>query len=181
MVEVIPVRDAYHDAPIGLVSPDLPPPRERWEGDWGERDAPGRRYAVGFMFSPDLSKVVLIRKRRPEWQAGRLNGPGGKLRDGEAPLAGMQREFHEETGVKWEHWQPGCRLDCPGATVWCFWARSPAYADARTTTDEEVEVHGVANFCEMESITNAQWVVPMLLSLADGREHARCFTVREVH
>jgi 8-oxo-dGTP diphosphatase len=36
------------------------------------------RYVLGFMFSSDHSEVALIRKRKPEWQRGKLNGIGGK-------------------------------------------------------------------------------------------------------
>ena len=37
-----------------------------------------QHYACGFLFSQDRTRVVLIRKRRPAWQAGKLNGVGGK-------------------------------------------------------------------------------------------------------
>lgn len=42
--------------------------------------------------------VLLIRKLRPAWQAGRLNGVGGKVEFGESPDEAMAREFREETG-----------------------------------------------------------------------------------
>jgi hypothetical protein len=35
-------------------------------------------YVVGFAFDTD-GRVALIRKNRPEWQAGRLNGIGGHV------------------------------------------------------------------------------------------------------
>src|SRR5690349_13991679 len=41
-------------------------------------------YALGFLFD-GTGRVVLIRKRRPAWQAGLLNGVGGKVEPGEAP------------------------------------------------------------------------------------------------
>jgi 8-oxo-dGTP pyrophosphatase MutT (NUDIX family) len=55
-------------------------------------------YVVGFVFDPDESHLLLIWKNRPAWQAGKLNGPGGKRENGETPLAAMEREFGEETG-----------------------------------------------------------------------------------
>lgn len=51
------------------------------------------------MFSLDLSQVALIRKLRPDWQAGKLNGIGGKVEAGEFALSAMVREFAEETGM----------------------------------------------------------------------------------
>lgn len=60
-----------------------------------------KHYVLGFMFSPDRAQVALIRKRKPAWQAGKLNGIGGKVeRTDSSPGAAMVREFEEETGVK---------------------------------------------------------------------------------
>lgn len=58
-------------------------------------------YVCGFAFSENHERVLLIEKKRPEWQAGRLNGIGGKCEDGERrPRETMVREFREETGVE---------------------------------------------------------------------------------
>ena len=43
-------------------------------------------------------RVLLIRKKRGIG-AGKINGPGGKVDPGEAPLAAAIREVEEETGV----------------------------------------------------------------------------------
>lgn len=58
-----------------------------------------KQYVVGFMFSADLKRVALIRKKRPKWQEGLLNGIGGKRKEGEHPHDSMCREFEEETGL----------------------------------------------------------------------------------
>lgn len=52
-------------------------------------------YCVGFAFYG--SDVVLIRKARPEFQKGLLNGVGGKIEFGESAVQAMVREFFEET------------------------------------------------------------------------------------
>lgn len=52
------------------------------------------RYCLGFAFCGD--HVVLVRKARPDWQAGRLNGVGGKVEPGENERDAMAREFREE-------------------------------------------------------------------------------------
>ena len=36
------------------------------------------KYVAGFMFSEDRRLVALIRKSKPEWQKGKLNGIGEK-------------------------------------------------------------------------------------------------------
>ena len=67
-------------------------------------------YVLGFAFTPD-NRVALIKKLKPAWQSGLLNGIGGKrdMVKGEriyelepADLA-MPREFFEETGVVISH------------------------------------------------------------------------------
>ena len=35
------------------------------------------KYSVGFLFNPDETKVVLIKKNRHDWEKGLLNGVGG--------------------------------------------------------------------------------------------------------
>ena len=65
-------------------------------------------YVVGFLFKEDKSSVVLIRKDRPAWQAGKLNGVGGKIEPNESAIDAMVREFREETSVDtnpsiWKH------------------------------------------------------------------------------
>lgn len=60
---------------------------------------PNRRYVVGFIFSLDRQSVLLIRKNRPQWQLGKLNGIGGEIEKGETPHAAMTRECAEECGI----------------------------------------------------------------------------------
>jgi len=54
------------------------------------------QYVLGFYFDKQRENVVLIRKNRPEWQRGFLNGVGGKIEPGEEPRDAMIREFKEE-------------------------------------------------------------------------------------
>lgn len=81
-----------------------------------ERKSTIQEYVCGFMFDRDMERVVLIRKSKPQWQAGKLNGVGGKveiketvkavpgLTSGfhiyETPPEAMAREFLEETGYR---------------------------------------------------------------------------------
>lgn len=70
---------------------------------------PSKRYVLGFYFDEASDNaVLLIRKEKPDWQKGLLNGLGGSIEDGETTQAAMAREFQEEAGVKissseWEH------------------------------------------------------------------------------
>ena len=66
-------------------------------------------YVVGFAFNKKGDHVVLVHKDRPEWQAGLINGVGGKVEDTDLEyIDAMTREFFEETGMftvapDWDH------------------------------------------------------------------------------
>lgn len=53
--------------------------------------------AVGFAIDFDGRNVLLVQKTHPDWQAGKFNGIGGKVENGEMVGAAMVREFKEET------------------------------------------------------------------------------------
>jgi 8-oxo-dGTP pyrophosphatase MutT (NUDIX family) len=57
-------------------------------------------YVLGFAFTPSKGGVLLIRKNRPAWQAGKFNGVGGKIESTDPTVEdAMCREFYEETGI----------------------------------------------------------------------------------
>jgi len=127
-----------------------------------------KSYACGFLFSPDRSRVLLIRKRRPAWQAGKLNGIGGKLEPGESPLDAMRREFREEADLDIRGWQEILTLtgaDDAGTGVgWrghFFRAFGPV-DEAHTITDETLEIHPVASL-PRDTIPNLHWMIPLML------------------
>jgi 8-oxo-dGTP pyrophosphatase MutT (NUDIX family) len=64
-----------------------------------------KEYVVGFALDSHFN-VILIRKNRPDWQAGKLNGVGGRIEEGETPMQAMIREFEEETGTYIREWTP---------------------------------------------------------------------------
>ena len=51
------------------------------------------------VYAFDAGNVLLL-KRNKEPNLGLWSPPGGKLEQGETPLAGALREFHEETGLR---------------------------------------------------------------------------------
>lgn len=66
------------------------------------------KFVVGFAFTEDRERVLLVGKNRPAWQKGLLNGIGGKIEPGEdtgTPYTAMRRECFEETGLQlsWFH------------------------------------------------------------------------------
>lgn len=44
-------------------------------------------------------EILVVEKKKPKWQAGRLNLVGGKVEAGEAPMEAALRELKEESGL----------------------------------------------------------------------------------
>ena len=119
-------------------------------------------YVLGFLFSPDLKYVALIRKVRPEWQSGCLNGIGGKIElYDDLPMAAMIREFEEETGLKFTAWNEFSIMKGTGWEVYCYRGVYDDLAELRTVTDEEVEIIEVAKLSENKVLSNLHWLIPM--------------------
>lgn len=126
-----------------------------------------RRMVAGFMFSTALRQVVLIRKNRPEWMAGLLNGVGGHIEPTDAsPEAAMRREFLEETGVDHCDWLPVCLLSGSGWQVHFFAAIGPVLR-CSTMTDEPSVWCDYASIVQPNSVSspgfvpNLSWLVPL--------------------
>lgn len=102
------------------------------------------RYVAGFAFSKDASKVALIRKKRPAWQAGKLNAIGGHVEEEDTSLAIAQiREYKEETGVQstLKDWHKFAVLGGVDFEVTFFYSTNEDLLDVTTTTDEFVSVY----------------------------------------
>ena len=120
-------------------------------------------YVAGFLFSPERDRVLLVEKRRPAWQAGRLNGVGGKVEQGEDPLAAMNREFAEEAGLSGLDWREDAVLRGAGFSVRFYSAFSAAIDDAAALTDEPVRVHPVSALADLPVLGNLRFLVPLAL------------------
>ena len=137
------------------------------------------QYVLGFMFSQCLSEVLLIHKKRPAWQAGRLNGVGGHIEKGESPLEAMRRECKEETGIDYNDWKMTTILnDKRGYPVYVF-SGVTDLTKARSITDEHVVPTYVRTLPNVHCIPNLRWLVPMALTLQGPEERAMFFVVEE--
>jgi 8-oxo-dGTP diphosphatase len=121
-------------------------------------------YVAGFMFDSD--RVALIRKNRPEWQKGKLNGIGGHIESGETPGFAMSREFEEETGYKTSlpEWWPFAVLSGEGFKVHFFYTCGEV-DKLRTTTDEEIVILPASEVTVLNAIPNLTWLLPMARSI----------------
>jgi len=135
------------------------------------------KYVLGFMFSTN-GAVWLIRKNKPEWQRGRLNGIGGKIEENESPADAMKREFYEEAGIKLNDWKHFCTLtDRDSYEVYCYYV----YSDETpaTMTEEKVTLCYTCSL-PIDVIPNVNWLIPMALSFKRG-EKANSFVVKEMY
>lgn len=99
-------------------------------------------YVCGFMFDPLGGLVVLVEKNRPAWQAGLLNGVGGKIESQDATIhAAMAREFHEEAGVSTQpaDWEEFATLVGPDYKVHMLRTFSDDWHRVATQETEEVK------------------------------------------
>lgn len=121
------------------------------------------RYTIGFLFSEDEKKVALIRKIQPSWQKNKLNGPGGKIEEGESPKAAMIREFKEETGVYIENWREFCVLSGTDWQLHAFSAFSNDIFNVKTQESEQIGIFNVNALSQENTIDNLRWLIPMAL------------------
>lgn len=130
-----------------------------------------REWVVGFLIDEGGDEVVLILKNRPKWQAGKLNGVGGKVEPSDVDAhAAMVREFREETGLLVFSWHHFASLTWEEGVVRFYRAFAPleTLTACRTVTDEDiVRIH-------IRSLLDPVWrpvVTPNLLWLVPLAAH----------
>ncbi len=133
-------------------------------------------YTLGFVFDRAQERVLLIHKRTPAWQAGRINGLGGVLEAGETPVAGIRREVWEESGldIAERDWLPVATMQAGDWTVHVFaalYAGDPAAAYSRTA--EPVGWYSV-NMLPDAILSNLAWLIPLGLDRLRHGTPRRC-------
>ncbi len=125
-----------------------------------------QEYVVGFVFNNTRASVVLIEKKYPVWQVGSLNGPGGKIEEGESPQDAMRREFCEEAGVDvhQEKWELFACLDFPKGRVNFFRLfDTVVFNSAHTRSAEQIKHHRVDRLGELRCISNLYYLIPLAI------------------
>lgn len=145
-----------------------------------------KTYVLGFCFSRDRSSVALVIKNRPDWQAGKVNGIGGKveLQDttdisshfsflpGKQFYQAMFREFKEEAGIEVLNWDLFATMtfndDILGgkAIVKCFRAFTDDVYFANTQESEQIVIVRLEDLNSYPLLMN----VPMLIEMALNKD-----------
>jgi 8-oxo-dGTP pyrophosphatase MutT (NUDIX family) len=122
-------------------------------------------YVAGFAFAQD--QVLLIEKKRPVWQAERLNGIGGHIEPDETPGGAMQREFSEETGIATVGWNHFATLHVNYGRIYFFYLEGKweYLRQARSTTDERICWVNPHSVNAHNAIPNLTWLIPMAMNL----------------
>ena len=128
--------------------------------------SPTKNYVVGFLFTEDRQRVVLVEKLKPDWQKGQFNGVGGKIEEGEEPEDAMAREFAEEAGVgvlpdEWDHF-----LTLHNDWFACHFYRAFSELAHHTRTVETetiVCVNVQLALAGLPVLPNLRWLIPMAL------------------
>lgn len=156
-----------------------------------------RNYVCGFIFDKSLENVLLMKKNRPDWQEGYLNGIGGKIEstidiDGRAaldvpefPLDAMIRECNEETSLNVLNWNEFCTLSGDGFRVHFFHAIDDGILSAEARTDEELRVCNLKYLLPFNAhaatLPNVRWLIQMALSHIEGNDVATRFEIKEIY
>ncbi len=123
-----------------------------------------KHYVLGFIFTGDKQKVLLVEKQNPEWQKGRFNGIGGKIEEGETAEEAMEREAMEEIGVPY-NWEHALTFTCPGGTVYVFTAfvHPQTYISYKQKEAEKLGIYPTANLPD-KVMSNVRWIIPLCLA-----------------
>jgi 8-oxo-dGTP diphosphatase len=121
------------------------------------------RYVCGFLFDSRFDHVALVKKAKPDWQVGLLNGIGGKVELNDiTENAAMARDFEEETQCiylpTWEHF---LTLNTPGIEVAFFAAHADKRWALHGLEDEPVGWYQVDPTFRPSCIPNLSWLIPM--------------------
>ena len=153
-------REAGGNTPAGASDAS----RSHRDTTGGRGSSPHFVYVLALLFTPDRQRVVLMRKTRPAWQAGRVNALGGKLLPGESAAAAASREVREEAGVEVpeEAWWECLVWHDPVYRMHVLRAFHDAAGRAHTAEDQEVFLAAVDELPE-ESLDNLRWLIPLAL------------------
>lgn len=126
---------------------------------------------LGFLFTPDFKKVLLIRKQKPVHHKGLLNGLGGKTEAGETEVECIVREVEEESGlhVPEKDWKEIGSLQWTEWDVAVFTGVYSRKANKVKSDDDDVQWYD-ANDLPINVVTNLRWLIPLCLDILQTKQ-----------
>lgn len=131
---------------------------------------PFENYVLGLLFGPrygGTDEVLLIRKKRPQWMRGKLNGIGGHVEEDESSVTAMAREMKEETGLVWTpNPMVFAILEFPRAKrrVTCYTSNRKYIRSASTMSDKVVDRYGYPQCLQRKDLADhLRWLMPLAI------------------
>ena len=124
---------------------------------------------LGFIFSKDLKKVILIKKQKPDWQKNLLNGVGGHIKDEEKPFEAIKRKTLEEAGLDIDNWNLIATMNGEGWYLYIYTAFLPINQKIETKTDEEVSEYNIDEIGILNTLLNTKFLVYMCLDFLTNK------------
>jgi 8-oxo-dGTP diphosphatase len=133
-----------------------------------------KNYVLGFLFNESMDSIVLIKKTKPDWQNGKLNGIGGKIEPHEPnPIDAMVREFEEETSVKTKNddWKRFVVMTGINWQVFCYFTKNENYFNnVKTTTEEEIVKISVSDVTVLNNVLkNLKWMIYLAIDFQNKK------------
>ena len=125
-------------------------------------------YTCGFLFHQvnNRNRVLLVRKKHPDWQRGLMNGIGGRMEPGEDPAQCMMREFKEEAAYLTNAWQCFANERGRDYEVYFFRAWLPESYETPKQNDRGEELEWVETWPwppVYPVVGNLNWLVPLAI------------------
>ena len=116
------------------------------------------KYVLGFACNED-GQWLLIKKNRPEWQSGLLNGIGGKIEENEKPINAMNRECFEEVKLILD-WKEVGRMHGPDWECYIYFAQDNVVSLYEQVEDEELGLYTDEEWKALPHISNLEYLIP---------------------
>lgn len=132
-----------------------------------------KTHTLGFIFTENKDKVVLILKEKPASQKGKLNGIGGKIEVEESSENCISRETKEETDLdiapdKWQKYAQILMENEIGVDVFVT-TYIGEQSDARSSEGLKVEWYPVDNLPE-NVMSNLNWLIPAAIDFINDKQ-----------
>lgn len=133
-----------------------------WPPEWSQSKSNKQIYTLSTVFT--IREVLMVRRSKPDWQAGKLNLPGGHVEDDENPIDAADRELREEIGLKSKSIELCGKIigDSFEVHVFNHEAKGMGEYNSHTDTGDVVEEIDVFDLRHHKVIPNLKIIIPLV-------------------